>query len=107
MFAMERMHYVGTPVNISTANAAFDGSHRFYADAGHTGFDPTTTPALIDAINIAFGVLPENQKGDVRLCPDGLTQTCGLALEAKGTCATGVVTCVGNRWGDWSIQPAK
>jgi hypothetical protein len=59
-----------------------------------------------DAINIAFGVLPENAKADTKICPDGLTQTCGLALDAKGTCATGVVTCVGNRWGECSIQPA-
>jgi hypothetical protein len=56
MFSMEHMHYVGMPVNISTAQPPYGGSHRFYADTGHVGFDNFT-----DALNIAFGVPPENQ----------------------------------------------
>jgi hypothetical protein len=63
MFAMERMHYVGTPVNISTATPPYGGSHRFYADVGHTSFDPQSQPQFTDAINIAFGVLAENAAG--------------------------------------------
>jgi hypothetical protein len=51
------MHYVGMPVNISTAQPPYGGSHRFTADTGHGGFDTFT-----DALNIAFGVPPENQR---------------------------------------------
>jgi hypothetical protein len=59
LFAMDRMHYVGTPVNITTAQAPYGGSHRFYAETGSVGFS-NNGGFPIDAINIAFGVLPEN-----------------------------------------------
>lgn len=55
MYTMELMGFLGDPVNISTATAPYGGSHRFYADTGHSGFDDFT-----DALNIAFGVPPEN-----------------------------------------------
>jgi hypothetical protein len=56
MFGMNRMGYVGMPVNISTTPAPYNNTHRFYADEGHTGFD-----THIEALDIAFGVPPENQ----------------------------------------------
>jgi len=56
-FTMERMKYVGKPVNVTTAKAPYGGTHRFYADAGHDGFD---SPPYYDALNIAWGVPPEN-----------------------------------------------
>jgi hypothetical protein len=59
MWSMDHMKFIGTPVNISKATAPYDGSHRFYAETGHSGF-PDGFP--MDAINIAFGVPPENQK---------------------------------------------
>jgi len=55
MFSIERQHFVGTPVNISTGAAPYNGTHRFYAETGHVTFESFT-----DAYNIAFGVLPEN-----------------------------------------------
>jgi hypothetical protein len=58
MFTMQRMKFVGDYVNLDTATAPYGGSHRFYSlAAGHNGF-PNGFP--IAAINIAFGVLPEN-----------------------------------------------
>jgi hypothetical protein len=56
-FTMERMKFLGKPVNVSTAKAPYDGTHRFYADAGHDGFD---SAPYYDALNIAWGVPPEN-----------------------------------------------
>jgi hypothetical protein len=56
-FTMERMHFVGKPINISVAKAPYDGTHRFYADAGHDGFD---SMPYWDALNIAWGVPAEN-----------------------------------------------
>jgi len=56
-FTMERMKFIGKPVNVSTAKAPYDGTHRFYADAGHDGFD---SAPYYDALNIAWGVPPEN-----------------------------------------------
>jgi hypothetical protein len=56
-FTMERMKYVGKPVNVTTAKAPYGGTHRFYADAGHDGFD---SAPYYDALNIARGVAPEN-----------------------------------------------
>jgi hypothetical protein len=58
MYTMERMQFVGQPVNISTATAPYGGSHRFYADTGHSAF-PGGFP--VDAMNIALDVLPENR----------------------------------------------
>jgi hypothetical protein len=58
MFTMQRMKFVGDYVNLDSATAPYGGSHRFYSlAAGHNGF-PNGFP--IDAVNIAFGVLPEN-----------------------------------------------
>jgi len=56
-FTMERMHFVGKPVNVTTAKAPYDNTHRFYADAGHDGFD---SAPYWDALNAAWGVPPEN-----------------------------------------------
>jgi hypothetical protein len=56
-FTMERMKFVGKPVNVTTARAPYDGTHRFYADAGHDGFD---SAPYYDALNIAWGVPSEN-----------------------------------------------
>jgi hypothetical protein len=56
-FTMEHMKFVGAPMNISTAKAPYGGTHRFYADAGHDGFD---SAPYYDALNIAWGVPPEN-----------------------------------------------
>jgi hypothetical protein len=57
IFTMERMGFIGKPVNVTTATAPYDGSHRFYADAGHDGFDAAMYEA---ALNIAWGVPAEN-----------------------------------------------
>jgi hypothetical protein len=57
MFSMDRMGYLGDFVNVHTATAPYGGSHRFYGNTGHNGF-PNGFP--IAAINIAFGVPPEN-----------------------------------------------
>jgi hypothetical protein len=57
LFTMERMQFVGAPVNVTTGSAPYGGSHRFYADAGHDGFD---SAPYHDALNIAWGVPPEN-----------------------------------------------
>ena len=39
MFTMERMKFVGQPVNLDTDKAPYGGSHRFYSlTAGHSGF---------------------------------------------------------------------
>ena len=62
MFTMERMKFVGDFVNVDTAKAPYGGSHRFYSlVAGHNGFPgPPPNGFPMDAINLAFGVLPEN-----------------------------------------------
>jgi hypothetical protein len=57
MYSMEIMQYVGQPVNISTAQPPYDGSHRFYSDDGHSGFDGDQYNA---ALGIAWGVPQEN-----------------------------------------------
>ena len=58
LFTMQRMKFVGDFVNLDTSAAPYGGSHRFYSlKAGHSGF-PNGFP--IEAMNIAFGVLPEN-----------------------------------------------
>jgi len=56
MFTMDRMNFVGAPVNVSKVAAPYNGSHRFYGDVGHVGLNNFP----VDAVNIAFGVLPEN-----------------------------------------------
>jgi hypothetical protein len=57
-WSMEHMKYIGAPVNLSKSTAPYNGSHRFYAPVGHSGFP---NGFAMDAINIAFGVPPENQ----------------------------------------------
>jgi len=56
MFAAEHLHFVGVPTNITTGKAPYGGTHRFYAATGHSDF----SSGYDDAVNIAFGVLPEN-----------------------------------------------
>jgi hypothetical protein len=56
MFTMERMHFVGAPVNVTQVAAPYNGSHRFYANVGHGALSEFP----IAAVNVAFGVLPEN-----------------------------------------------
>jgi hypothetical protein len=57
LFSMEYLKYSGTPVNISTAAAPYGGSHRFYANDGHSGFDDQK---YWPALQIAWGVPQEN-----------------------------------------------
>ncbi|HTA90901.1 MAG TPA: hypothetical protein VK745_15025, partial [Polyangiaceae bacterium] len=57
LFSMERQKFPGSPVNISTGAPPYDDSHRFYAEVGHVAFE-----SFGAAINIAFGVLPENSE---------------------------------------------
>jgi hypothetical protein len=57
LFTMERMGFSGQPVNVSTATPPYDGSHRFYADDGHSSFDG---PEYWPALQIAWGVPDEN-----------------------------------------------
>lgn len=56
MFTMERMHFVGAPVNVTEVAAPYNGSHRFYANVGHGALSEFP----IASVNVAFGVLPEN-----------------------------------------------
>jgi hypothetical protein len=57
MFGMERMKYVGMPLNISkNPNPPFN-TNRFYGDVGHSGFDDGSFDA---ALEYAFGIPPEN-----------------------------------------------
>jgi hypothetical protein len=57
IFTMERMGFIGKPMNVTTGAAPYAGTHRFYADAGHDGFEGA---AYDDAMNIAWGVPQEN-----------------------------------------------
>lgn len=57
LFAMDYMKYVGKPVNVSVAAPPYDGSHRFYANDGHSGFDGEE---YWPALQIAWGVPQEN-----------------------------------------------
>lgn len=67
LFTMERMGFSGQPVNISTAPPPFDGSHRWYADDGHSAFnDEPYWPALA----IAWGVPPANMEFAAANPPD-------------------------------------
>jgi hypothetical protein len=56
MFSMDRMSFVGAPVNVNEVAPPYNGSHRFYGNVGHVG----TNQFPNEAVNIAFGVLPEN-----------------------------------------------
>ena len=56
------MVFIGTPTNITVGlgMAPYGGSHRFYA-AKNTDFAIQNIGPWSDALNIAFGVLPENE----------------------------------------------
>lgn len=57
-FSMERMGYVGEPVDINTVPYPYEGSHRFLASGeGHSGFDDEK---YWPALGIAWGVPQEN-----------------------------------------------
>ena len=56
IFSMERMNFVGAPVNVNEVAAPYNGSHRFYGNVGHVGANDFPNAA----VDIAFGVLPEN-----------------------------------------------
>jgi hypothetical protein len=56
MFAMDRMSFVGQPVNVGKAAPPYGGSHRFYADVPHGTI--VNYPYL--ALDVAFDVSPEN-----------------------------------------------
>ena len=64
MFNMHRTQYIGVPTLFDTAGADLSGTNQFFAaSAGHYDFlaapnGVTNTPA---ALNIAFGIPPENQ----------------------------------------------
>jgi hypothetical protein len=58
LFSMERMGYIGQPVNVSKVAPPFEGdSHRFYADDGHSGFDDEK---YWPALGVAWGVPQAN-----------------------------------------------
>lgn len=57
LFAMERLGYVGMPVNVDMTSAPYGGSHRLHRNVGQVGW-PMSFPAA--AIDLAFGVAPEN-----------------------------------------------
>ncbi len=57
-FSMERMGYIGEPVDINTVPPPYNGSHRFLASGeGHSGFDDQK---YWPALGIAWGVPQEN-----------------------------------------------
>jgi hypothetical protein len=58
LFSMDRLHYVGAPANIGTTAAPYGGSHRLYSSTGH--IDGLGQAGYDAAMNLAFGVLPEN-----------------------------------------------
>lgn len=58
LYAMERMKYIGEPVDISTVPYPYSGSHRFIATGeGHSGFDDEK---YWPALGIAWGVPKAN-----------------------------------------------
>ena len=61
MFSMERMQYVGQPLNISLPENSTGPytTNRFYGNVGHNGFDDGSFDA---ALEHAFGIPPENSK---------------------------------------------
>lgn len=57
-FSMERMGYIGEPVDINTVPYPYNGSHRFLASGeGHSGFD---NAKYWPALGIAWGVPQAN-----------------------------------------------
>ncbi len=58
LYSMQRMGYIGEPVDISTVPYPYNGSHRFVASGeGHSGFDDKK---YWPALGIAWGVPKEN-----------------------------------------------
>lgn len=58
LYSMQRMKYIGEPVDISTVPYPYNGSHRFIATGeGHSGFDDKK---YWPALGIAWGVPKEN-----------------------------------------------
>jgi hypothetical protein len=58
LFSMQRMGYIGEPVDINTVPYPYNGSNRFVASGeGHSGFDDEK---YWPALGIAWGVPPEN-----------------------------------------------
>jgi hypothetical protein len=55
MYAMERMGFVGEPVNIGDVTAPYGGSHRFYAD---TQYEPLDN--YPEALDLAWDVPQAN-----------------------------------------------
>jgi len=57
MLSMERMSFVGQPVNITEVAPPYGGSHRLYASGiGHVSL----AGYPVETLNVVFGVLPEN-----------------------------------------------
>jgi hypothetical protein len=61
LFAMERIGYVGEPVEVESSTPPYGGSHRFVTEGGHEEF--CGQAAYQDACNLAYGVPPENLSG--------------------------------------------
>jgi hypothetical protein len=61
LFALEKLGYVGAPMNIDGQAPPFGDSHRLVATDGHTDFCGQDTYQAV--CNYAFGVPVENQAG--------------------------------------------
>jgi len=59
LFGWEQLQYLGSPVNISTANYPYAGSHRLYAEEGHLDFINIAKYDL--PMNLAFAVPDSNR----------------------------------------------
>lgn len=66
MFHMERRGYRGAPVRWDLPGAVLTESNRWYADEGHLDFllAANVPPNTEQALELAFGVPPENQSPD-------------------------------------------
>jgi hypothetical protein len=63
LFAADKLHVVGAPVNVDVASPPFDGTHDFTHEEGHFAVVEAgnKTPGVAAAIDIAFAIPPENQ----------------------------------------------
>jgi len=82
--------FVGAPVNVTEVVAPYNGSHRFYANVGHGALSEFP----IAAVNVAFGVLPENSDPTFsrrrhRAGREARRISLGQALRRQPTCKTG------------------
>jgi hypothetical protein len=57
LFAMNRMNYIGTPVDIGAGAPPYGDSHRMFINDGHSDF---TDRKFWPALGVAWGVPPEN-----------------------------------------------